>query len=203
MKEAFLFGKEEKKMEKETVRLVIENCEPQYSEWLELEYKHCAQLWNNILFTNVKAPKLKSKLAELGNAEVREESILELEQKKRIVLDPLAELELKREDFDGAEEIVIGGILGDKEFTGKTKSLISSKLPAETRNLGKKQLSIDTAALVTKLILYGTSLKELELTDELEIQVDPSYSVVLPYGYPVIDGKLIVTPGLVDYLAKS
>jgi len=33
-----------------------------------------------------------------------------------------------------------------------------------------------------------------------EIKFDDEYSVVLPYAYPVIDNKVIVTPGLVEYL---
>lgn len=188
----------------ESVRLVIENLEP-YSKWLELEYKHCAELWSSIMITNLKDLKLKKKLAKFDNIELTEKSILELEPKKRIILDPFAKKELTGRDFNNVEEIVIGGILGNEKFTGRTKILITDRLKntnTKSRNLGNKQLSIDTAAFVAKLIYLGMELKEIELSDEVEIVFDDDTTIILPYGYPIIDGRVIITPGLVEYLRK-
>jgi len=39
---------------KKQVFLIIEHCEPELSEWLLLEYKHAAKIWDsNVIFTNV------------------------------------------------------------------------------------------------------------------------------------------------------
>ncbi|MDI6855769.1 MAG: hypothetical protein QMD21_03165 [Candidatus Thermoplasmatota archaeon] len=192
-------------MSEEKVKLIVENLEP-YSKWLELEYRHCTELWDKVIFTNVKDAKLKECLRKLSNVEVLEESVIELEHKKRIVLDPLAKRALTRADYDGIEEIVIGGILGNEKLTGKTKLLITDRLKksdTKARNLGKSQLSIDIAAFVAKLVYLGMGLKDIDIADELEILFDNSYSIILPYGYPIIGGNVIITPKLVDYLSSQ
>ncbi len=186
---------------RESVRLVVENCEQNFSDWLFLEYRHCTQLWKNLVFTNIKSNLMRERLSQFGK--VREESILDMKHKERIVLDPFADKTLRTDDFEGIDEIVIGGILGHDKFTGRTKILISDKLKAGTRNLGKRHLPIDIAAFVTKLIYLGMRVKDIEFTDELEISFDSQYSITLPYGYPVIEGKIIVTPGLIEYLNKT
>ncbi|MDI6708976.1 MAG: hypothetical protein QME47_07840 [Candidatus Thermoplasmatota archaeon] len=104
------------------------------------------------------------------------------------------------------EEIVIGGILGNEKLTGKTKLLITDRLKksdTKARNLGKSQLSIDIAAFVAKLVYLGMGLKDIDIADELEILFDNSYSIILPYGYPIIGGNVIITPKLVDYLSSQ
>ena len=68
------------------MKLIVENLE-KYSEWLMLEYKHSASLWENILFTNVKDKRMKTFLSEF--TEVEHESVTEMNE-KLIVLDPLA-----------------------------------------------------------------------------------------------------------------
>lgn len=181
----------------EKTKLIIENCEEQ-SEWLLLEYEHCIQLWENIAFTNIKRgfEELKEK------ANCYEKHFYEIfgNSKKIIILDPLAEEELKTNDFKNCNFIVVGGILGNKEFTGKTKKLISEKINCKKRNLGKIQLSIDTSVFIAKLIYLGKKLKEIELTREVEIFLSKEHSITLPYGYPIINGKLILTPKLIEYL---
>jgi len=181
------------------MRLIVENLE-KYSEWLMLEYRHCASLWENILFTNVKDERMKTFLS--GFADVKSKSVTELNE-KLIVLDPLAKKTLITSDFNNADGVVVGGILGYDKPKGRTKKLISDKSDKKTaviRNLGKKQMPIDIAAFVAKMIYLGEKIENIELTDQLEIKFDDEYSVVLPYAYPVINSKVIVTPGLVEYL---
>jgi ribosome biogenesis SPOUT family RNA methylase Rps3 len=45
-------------------------------------------------------------------------------------------------------------------------------------------------------------LEKIKLSTELEVQHDDGHSTILPYGYPVLDGKVIFTPGLKEYLRK-
>lgn len=184
------------------MQLVIENCEERLSEWLWLEYKHCAEIWEGITFTNVRG-KMKEKLAEIG--EVAEESFDKLfEADKTIILDLLAEEELKTYDFADSEAVVIGGILGCEIPEGRTSELITAKAKeAKVRNLGKRQLTIDTAALVAKLIYLGAELEGIEITQQLEVVRNENERTILPYGYVVVENKAIITPGLIDYLNRS
>ena len=72
----------------------------------------------------------------------------------------------------------------------------------ESRNIGKTQLSIDGAVFVAKAIMLGMRLEEIEIASELEIMHDDGHSTILPFGYPIVDGKVILTPGLVEYLSE-
>jgi ribosome biogenesis SPOUT family RNA methylase Rps3 len=181
------------------MQLVIENCEEQLSEWLWLEYRHCAEIWESITFTNVRGG-MKEKLATIGK--VAEKSFEKLfEAEKLIILDPLAEEELKTPDFADSKAVVIGGILGCEIPKGRTSELITAKAKgAKIRNLGEKQLTIDTAALVAKLIYLGAKLEDIEIAQRLEVVHNENERTVLPYGYVVIEDKVIITPGLIDYL---
>ncbi len=203
--------------ERETTTMVIDNHES-HSEWLMLEYLHSISLWHNIIFTNVKDPKLEGSLEEAG-VKAYVDRFDELAGTGRLgkhptvcVLDPKAHVELVPEDFDSLDYIVVGGILGYAEMTGRTEALITEglerlaqegKIALKKRNLGKTQLSIDIAVFVAKAVYLGGKLGEIELTTELEIEHPGGSTTVLPYGYPVIDGKVIITPGLVEYLRKN
>jgi ribosome biogenesis SPOUT family RNA methylase Rps3 len=183
------------------MQCIIENCEEGLSEWLYLEYRHAAQIWHGrIIFTNVK-PEMEVKLGALG--EIRREHVYELKFENAIVLDPLAPLPLTPEDMQKANYVVIGGILGDREFTGKTKAWITSKMQCVARNLGKIQLSIDIAAYVAREMLEGKTISQIPLTSEVEIEHEDGHITVLPYGYPIVNGRVLITPGLIQYLKRN
>jgi len=183
--------------------LVIEHCEPKLSEWLMLEYKHSSKIWEKkVLFTNVTDNKTASKLKLLGNVE-KNMAKEAFSKKNCIVLDPQAKKTLTTKDFADLDAIVVGGILGYEKPKGRTKELISDESGFETRRIGKIQLTIDGAAFVAKAISLGMKLSDIEITYEIEIVHDSIHSTVLPFGYPVIDNKPVITPGLVEYLAKE
>ncbi len=188
--------------EPKLTRMYIENCE-RYSEWLMLEYRHCITSWPGAVFTNVADRKLFDALSPLAAA--RRSSLAglaEFSPKKTIVLDPAAPKALATSDLDRAGALVVGGILGSEGFTGKTGRLLTEKLGCRARNLGTTQLSIDSAVVVCRLIALGMELQKIQLSTELEIVHDDGHSTILPYGYPVLDGKVIFTPGLREYLRK-
>ncbi|MBM4247858.1 MAG: hypothetical protein FJ149_00130 [Euryarchaeota archaeon] len=183
-------------------RLYIENCE-RYSEWLMLEYRHCIQSWPGAVFTNVGDRRLFEALSPL--AETRRSSLSRLASfapRSTIVLDPAASAPLTTGDLDRAGALVVGGILGSEGFTGKTGRLLTGRLGCRARNLGPTQLSIDSAVVVCRLVALGLGLGRIRLSTELEIEHGDGHSTVLPYGYPVLDGKVIFTPGLREYLRK-
>ena len=94
-------------------------------------------------------------------------------------------------------------VLHIRKPKGRTKKLISDKSDFETRHLGKLQLSIDGAVFVTKAICLGLNLKDIEIACEIEIIHDSVHSTILPFGYPIIENKPIITPGLIEYLTKQ
>jgi len=183
--------------------LVIEHCEPELSEWLMLEYKHSAKLWEGkILFTNVSDEKTAKALKLLGKVEKRKAKEV-FRNKNCIILDPQSKKPLKPSDFSNLDAIVIGGILGYEKPQGRTKQLISDTSRFETRHIGKIQLTIDGAVFVAKAILLGMRLNDIEIAQEIEIVHDSVHSTILPFGYPVIDNTPMITPGLVEYLMKE
>jgi len=185
------------------MQCIIENCEEKLSEWLYLEYRHAAKIWQGkIIFTNVKDERMRKVLLNL-TTEVFTEHVYELPFKNLIVLDPLAEKPLEAKEMLSRDYIVIGGILGDREFTGKTQRLITQKTQCIARNLGKTQLSIDIAAYVAHQVLQGKELREIPLAREVEIEHEDGHITLLPYGYPIVDGKILITPGLVRYLQRN
>jgi ribosome biogenesis SPOUT family RNA methylase Rps3 len=182
--------------------LIIEHCEQKLSEWLILEYKNSVKIWGkNIYFTNVKNNKIYNKLKKIGRTEKQNVKKI-LKNKKCIILDPQAEKTLTKNDFSKIDAIIVGGILGNKKPVGRTKKLISDKYSYETRNIGNKQLSIDGAIFVAKLISLGLRLKDIDITDEVEIVHDKIHSTILPYGYPILDNKPMITPGIIELISK-
>ncbi len=183
--------------------LVIEHCEPKLSEWLLLEYKHAVKLWEgHFIFTRVPNKKTKQILQKLGQVE-KEKAKDVFSNKKCIILDPQAKKPLTPNDCSRNDVIIIGGLLGYEKPQGRTKKLISDKSDFETRHLGKFQLSIDGAVFVTKAICLGLNLKDIEIAREIEIIHDQIHSTILPFGYPIIENKPVITPGLVKYLTKQ
>jgi ribosome biogenesis SPOUT family RNA methylase Rps3 len=109
---------------------------------------------------------------------------------------------LTPKDCHECDVIVIGGLLGFERPKGRTKTMISAASRFETRHLGSIQLSIDGAAFVARAICLGMRLQDIEIAREIEIKHDSVHSTILPFGYPVIDNHPVITPGLVEYLAR-
>jgi ribosome biogenesis SPOUT family RNA methylase Rps3 len=183
--------------------LVIEHCESAVSEWLLLEYKHAAKLWNgNLVFTRVADKKTATVLQKLGTVEKKKAKDA-FSNKRCIVLDPQAKKPLTPTDCKKYDAIIVGGLLGYEKPQGRTKKMITDETSFETRHLGPLQLSIDGAVFITKAIYLGMNLKDIEIAREIEIIHDSVHSTILPFGYPVIDNTPMVTPGLVKYLSKK
>ena len=182
--------------------LLIEHCEPKLSEWLMLEYRHAAKIWNGKLtFTRVTDTKTAKILRTLGS--VKKENAKDLySDKKCIVLDPQAKKPLTPKDCTSIDALIVGGLLGYEKPQGRTKTLISASSGFHTRHLGPLQLSIDGAVFVIKAICLGLPLKDIEIAKEIEIIHDQVHSTILPFGYPIIENKPVITPGLIEYLTK-
>jgi ribosome biogenesis SPOUT family RNA methylase Rps3 len=185
----------------ESIKFIIEVCEPFISNWLLLEIKHSSIIVgkDKLLITNVKENYVQY-LSKYGN--VSSSSIIDLKDlhDKIIILDPLADLTLTPEEASN-HMLVIGGILGDDPPRGRTFKYITSKLPnCKARNLGKKQFSIDGAIYVAKLINEGKKLEEIPIMENLVIKVDEFHEIILPYVYPLVNNKPLISDELIEYL---
>lgn len=182
------------------MKYVIEHLEPEVYDWCLLEYKHISKIVgrDNLIFTNVK--KDREKLNGLG--EVMEKSVAELGLKNACVLDPDADVVLSSSDkkFD---YLIFGGILGDYPPKKRTKAELSSKLKFDKRNLGKEQMSTDTAVYAAKKIIDGGKFSDLKFKYKIEIELNENESVSLPYRYVVEDGKIILPGGFAEFLRKK
>lgn len=178
---------------------VIEHLEPRVWKWCVLEYRHISGLVGkkNVWFTNVRS----SVLSSLGH--VVGKSVVELDLKKVCVLDPDAKKTLDPSEAKKFGFFVFGGILGDDPPQQRTGPELSKKMKGVVvRNLGRAQMSTDTAVFVVKQILGGKRLEELRFQDGLEIVTGNGESVILPYKYILIGGKPWISNKLMEYLKK-
>lgn len=182
------------------MKFIIEHLDPELFEWCLIEYEHISAMVGkeNVIFTNIKKKDSK-KLSSFG--EVHTDKIKERGLCKGCILDPYAKEELKPEDKEKFEYFIFGGILGNNPAQKRTE-LLTKQLDFPTRNLGKKQMSTDTAVFVTKKILEGRKLKDFHFVDNLEIEVQEGESVELPYRYVVEDKKVILSEKLVEHIRK-
>ena len=178
---------------------VIEHLEPELYEWCVLEYKHISSFVGkeNLLFTNISDEKLK----EIGKVEPK--SVVDIELEGACVLDPEAPQTLTPEDAKKFKHFIFGGILGDDPPKERTKEALSDKLPYPIFNLGKEQMSTDPAVIVTKLICDGTKLEDMQFAEGIGLDIAEGESVDLPYRYLILDGKVMLAPGIVDLLKKQ
>ncbi|WP_297521949.1 hypothetical protein [Thermococcus sp.] len=178
--------------------LVIEHLE-EISDWLWLEYKHVSKWWGDrLVFTNV-LPEEREKLAKLGSVIGESVTRFPFDRSKIIVLDLQAEEKLKPEDIEEDTMIVVGGILGDAVPRGRTREFITSKMEGvKVRHIGKPQYSIDGASIVAKLIADGRKLEEIDYGENPTIKLDEFSEITLHYAVPKLNGKLLLTPGLIE-----
>ncbi|MEM3514002.1 MAG: SAM-dependent methyltransferase [Candidatus Hadarchaeum sp.] len=183
--------------------LVIEHLEPKLSEWLFIEYSNSARIaGEDLLITNVRRATDYRKLSQITRVERK--SALELfQQDEIIVLDPLARKPFSPEDLESRSLVLIGGILGNDPPLGRTRELLSKKLSrALKRNIGRHQFAIDGAVHVAKQIISGKKLEEIPVQVGLEVPIEPGYSNILPYAFPLVGGKPLIAAELIDYLRR-
>ena len=191
----------------ELSKIVIEHLEPELGSWLLFEYENASKIFKKkVWFTNVKNNEVQKKLKKLGT--VRQQSVLKIfPHEKLVILDPRAKKTLVPEDLKDAIAVV-GGILGEHPALGRTKILLTSKAPnAKSRNLSREQFTIDGAVYIAKKIIEGKKNSAIPIKHGLILRtkLKPSgvYEVELPYTYPVVAGKPIISEKLVHYLMKN
>lgn len=194
-------------MLKTLVLIVIEHLEEKVYPWLYFEYKNAARLVGegNLLITNVCRESDIKMLKSIVRVTCKSSTSL---FKKPIVLDPLAKEKLTPEDARKSTVAIVGGILGDHPPRGRTRKMLTIKFKdAIVRNLGPKQLSIDGAAYTAHMILNrGIPLENIKFVDGVTIKRKIGgieHVIHLPYRYPVLNDKPIVSSELIEYLKRG
>jgi len=179
--------------------VVVEHLDPEVFKWCEIEYEHISEVLgkDSVLFTNTD----DAVLAKLGKVEKK--SVREMGLKDACVLDPDAEETLTPEIAKKYKYFIFGGILGDYPPKKRTKEELTEKLPYPAYNLGKDQMSTDTAVIVTKQIYEGTALQDLKFVDQMEIEIEEGLSVTLPFKYLIIDNKVQISPKVIELLREQ
>lgn len=181
------------------MKFIIEHLEPEVFKWCLLEYNHISQIVgkNNLIFTKIKKKDLK-KLSKLGKVESK--SVKELNLKRACILDPFAKNTLSPRDIELFDYLIFGGILGNEPMDGRTKKELS--MPGTPRrNLGTKQMSTDTAVLVSyNIINKKIPFNKLKFKDKIEINIGKNLSTILPYRYLLKNNKVVLPKGLIKYL---
>jgi len=180
---------------------VIEHLDPKVWPWCLLEYKHISKIVGrkNLWFTNIKRDA--GKLKQLGKVFSKKASQLKLS--KVCILDSSGRKTLQPSDVNKFDYFVFGGILGDWPEVNKSLAIIRAMPKAVVGNLGKKQMSTDTAVLVTKKILDGIPMNKIPFKDGIEITISKNESIELPYRYVTRKAKPVLPSGLVKMLKEQ
>ncbi|WXG47696.1 MAG: SAM-dependent methyltransferase [Candidatus Atabeyarchaeum deiterrae] len=189
------------------VCIVIEHLEPILGKWIWLEYSHISKIagYENLLFTNVKKANEAKKLSTIGK--VSHKSIVDLKRSTKggmIILDPQSPTPLSPGDFANDTSLLVGGILGDHPPRGRTRHDLTEKLPDWlSRNLGPHQFSVDGAVFVALRVASGKPITDIPIRLGIEITISKRYANCLPFAYPAVRKKPLLTPGLKEYLRRG
>ena len=133
-------------------------------------------------------------------------------RRKVCLLDPKGEKDISPEDGQEFDVFLFGGILGDDPPRDRTGEL--RRLGFAGRRLGPEQMTTDTAARVTRIVVQeGKRLDEIAYVDRPDIvlpQTDggdaahSNESVSMPFKYVKgADGKPIMPEGMVKLLVDD
>lgn len=185
------------------MRYIIEHLDQELFDWCFLEYSHISEIVGkeNLLFTNIKNQVEKKKLEALGSVE--EKCVKELQLDKICVLDPEAKKTLAPEDAKEFMYLVFGGILGNYPPEKRTKKELTRTIQCETRNLGKQQMSTNTAVYVAKKIIEGRKLSEFQFIEELTIPIEEGEEIILPFRFVVENDKPVLAKGYIEFIKNQ
>lgn len=177
---------------------IIEHLEPRMYPWCLIEYKSISKIVgkNNLWFTNVKNNSFKLK----NCGKVFQKSVKSMNLENACVLDPEASKVLTKKDKK-FKYFILGGILGDNPPKKRTFAELTKFLPnTKKRNIGKSQFSTDNAVFVVNEILKGIPLKKMKFQDFNEIKINKIESVILPFKYPLTNGKPRISRELIKFI---
>jgi ribosome biogenesis SPOUT family RNA methylase Rps3 len=139
---------------------IVEHMDPELEKWQHLEYRtiasECASASSQFILSGL--PKPVSELAEVEQSPSSVDDLVSnagIPKERVCLLDPRGESDLAPEDGDKFDVFVFGGILGDDPPRDRTAELRVKGFGG--RRLGKEQLTTDTAARVTRIVVQDKS----------------------------------------------
>jgi ribosome biogenesis SPOUT family RNA methylase Rps3 len=139
---------------------IVEHMDPELESWQVLEYstiaKECAESSSQFILSGL--PKAVPELAQVEQSPQSVDDLVSsanIPKERVCLLDPRGESDLAPEDGDKFDVFVFGGILGDDPPRDRTAELRVKGFGG--RRLGKEQLTTDTAARVTRIVVQEKS----------------------------------------------
>ncbi len=179
------------------LKIFIEHLEPSAGEWILIEYRSSYRIaGDRLLITGLEVPGIPS---------TRRRFYEVVDPGDVIILDPQAREQLEPGDLEEYSYVVVGGILGSHPPRGRTRELLSSRFPqAAKRNIGGFQFSIDGSVYMVLEVYRGRRLNEIPVARGVRIRRTLSrgieHEIYLPYAYPLVGGKPLISIELVRYL---
>lgn len=139
---------------------IVEHMDPELEAWQVLEYstiaKECVESSSQFILSGL--PKAVPELAQVEQSPQSVDDLVssaKIPKERVCLLDPRGESDLAPEDGDKFDVFVFGGILGDDPPRDRTAELRVKGFGG--RRLGKEQLTTDTAARVTRIVVQEKS----------------------------------------------
>ncbi|KAI9734946.1 MAG: hypothetical protein M1834_002026 [Cirrosporium novae-zelandiae] len=191
--------------------IVIEHLDPELGPWSAKEYENITKEssndgWNFILSLSPQEIEMPPTLKESPSCKFEHHSVESLFADKKdsvCLLDPAAENELCPNDADQFNIFLFGGILGDDPPRDRTSEL--RKKGFVGRRLGPQQMTTDTAARVTRLVIHNKiPLEKIQYIDSPEFRIDAHESVKMPFRYVKGDnGQPIMPQGMLELIKED
>ncbi|GBF08925.1 conserved hypothetical protein [Aeropyrum pernix] len=192
--------------------IIVELLEDTPSRWLLEEllesYLFAVQMGYRFAVTGATNPLVYAAVRRAGIPVFMERGY-SLNRPGCILLDLWSPKRLEPEEASSASYIIVGGIMGDHPPKGRTYLLSSQVYTAcAKRNLGPEQLSVDGAVKTAILVAEGYRLDEIEFEEGVEVEVESpvkgvSAKVELPYAYPKVGDRILVSQMLLSLLSKG
>lgn len=155
---------------------VVEHLDPELEAWQQLEYnaiaRECKASGSSFILSG--RPSELAADPALSTISTTATSIEELlaaasiPKSKACLLDPKGEKDISPEDGEAFEVFIFGGILGDEPPRDRTAELRAKGFVG--RRLGLEQMTTDTAARVTRMVVQKKSAYlALHATDLLTV----------------------------------
>ncbi|KAK0947219.1 hypothetical protein LTR29_001503 [Friedmanniomyces endolithicus] len=201
---------------------IVEHLDPELEHWQALEYKcihqECKDSGANFILSGVANASETQKQLGLPSDAVQKQSVEDLysspEARQRVcLLDPKGEQDISPEDGELFDVFLFGGILGDEPPRDRTGELRDKGFVG--RRLGPEQMTTDTAARVTRIVVQENKrLEEIPFVDRPDIELPgtangdgpghPNESVSMPFKYVKgADGKSIMPEGMLRLLVDD
>lgn len=143
---------------------IVEHLDPELEEWQQLEYntiaRECQAAANSTFILSGRPEELATdeSLSSITSIPETVEQLLQessISKSKVCLLDPRGEKDLSPEDGEDFAVFVFGGILGDDPPRDRTAELRAKGFVG--RRLGPEQMTTDTAARVTRMVVMDKS----------------------------------------------